>query len=143
DDLDEDRLRAPGARLLADLLALAAERTAAVRPEPHAPEPGAEPDRLVLDLAERLWRQGLTVELDHGLEGGVRLRLGVAHPDLPGRRLVAVRTDDDAYVREPSVRVRDRQVPERLERLGWSVVQVWSAAAFLDPQGEADAIAEV
>lgn len=143
DDLDEDRLRAPGARLLADLLALAAERTAAVRPEPHAPEPGAEPDRLVLDLAERLWRQGLTVELDHGLEGGVRLPLVVGHPDLPGRMLVAVLTDDDAYVREPSVRVRDRQVPERLERLGWSVVQVWSAAAFLDPQGEADAIAEV
>ena len=28
----------------------------------------------------------------------------------------------------------------RLERLGWSVAQVWSAAAFLDPQGEADAI---
>ena len=49
-------------------------------------------------------------------------------------------TDDAAYVAEPSVRVRDRQLARRLERLGWTVAQVWSAAAFLDPQGEADAI---
>ncbi len=68
--------------------------------------------------------------------------LAVGHPDLPDELLVAVLTDDDDYLGEPSVRVRDRQVPERLERLGWSVVQVWSAAAFLDPQAEADAIAQ-
>lgn len=142
DELDAERLRAPGAKMLAELLALAAERTAAgpdgtrPRPAPHGPEP----DRLVLDLAERLWRTGLTVELDHGIER-TRIPLVVGHPDLPGTMLVAVLTDDAAYVGEPSVRVRDRQLPERLERLGWTVVQVWSAAAFLDPQGETDAVA--
>ncbi|WP_263117804.1 hypothetical protein [Cellulomonas fimi] len=97
-------------------------------------------DRLVVDLAERLWRHGLVVELDHGLPGGLRLPMAVGHPDLPGRLLVAVLTDDEAYVREPSVRVRDRQVPERLERLGWSVVRVWSVAAFIDPDAEVDRI---
>ncbi|MBX9243678.1 hypothetical protein ICW40_02520 [Actinotalea ferrariae] len=142
EELDPDRLRAPGAQMLAELLALAGERTAAgadvgrPRPAPHGPEP----DRLVLDLAERLWRMGLTVDLDHGLDGS-RIPLVVGHPDLPDAMLVAVLTDDAAYVDEPSVRVRDRQIPERLERLGWTVVQVWSAAAFLDPQGEADAVA--
>lgn len=97
-------------------------------------------DRLVVDLAERLWRHGLVVELDYGLPGGLRLPMAVGHPDLPGRLLVAVLTDDDSYVREPSVRVRDRQVPERLERLGWSVVRVWSVAAFIDPDAEVDRI---
>jgi hypothetical protein len=99
-----------------------------------------EPDRLVVDLAERLWRHGLVVEIDHGLPGGTRIPLAVGHPDLPGRLLVAVLTDDDAYVAEPSIRVRDRQVADRLERLGWGVVRVWSAAAFLDPQAEVDRI---
>jgi hypothetical protein len=144
DELDRERLRAPGARLVADLLELAARRTAATPPvvERSAPSAhGRTPDRLVLDLAERLWRRGLTVELDHGaIAGGVRIPLAVGHPDLPDEMLVAVLTDDAAYVAEPSVRERDRQRLERLESVGWTVVQAWSAAMFLDPQGEADAI---
>ncbi|HEY0186908.1 MAG TPA: hypothetical protein VGC67_05425 [Cellulomonas sp.] len=100
----------------------------------------SERDRLVVDLAERLWRHGLVVELDHGLPGGLHLPMAVGHPELPGELLVAVLTDDQAYVGEPSVRVRDRQVAQRLERLGWSVLRVWSAAAFLDPEAEVDRI---
>ena len=111
------------------------------RPPPTRPSPRAtEPDRLLLDLAERLWQHGLLVEVDHGIPGGDRIPLVVGHPDLPGEMLVAVLTDDEAYVAEPSVRVRDRLTADRLERVGWSVVQVWSAAAFLDPQAEVDRI---
>ena len=140
DDLDPERLHGPGARLLADLLEFAAARgrdengIAASAPDP------ASLDRLVMDLAERLWRAGLLVEIDYGVAGGSRIPLAVGHRDLPGELVVAVLTDDAAYVAEPSVRVRDRQLARRLERLGWTVAQVWSAAAFLDPQGEADAI---
>ena len=145
DELDRERLRAPGAHLLADLLDLAARRSTMPegidRSRPAAT--GPEPDRLVLDLAERLWRSGLSVDLDHGVPGGPHIPLVVGHPDLPGEMLVAVLTDDPAYVAEPSVRVRDRQRAERLEELGWVVMHVWSAAAFLDPQGEADAVGAV
>lgn len=140
-DLDPERLRAPGTRLLAGLLELAERRTHAgptVRTE--AVEAGLNPDRLVIDLAERLWRAGLLVETDFGVPGGERIPLVVGHPDLPERMLVAVLTDDDAYIAEESVRVRDRQRAEHLERLGWTVVQVWSAAAFLDPVKEANRI---
>ncbi|MCG7288259.1 hypothetical protein MHY85_20095 [Cellulomonas sp. ACRRI] len=192
-DVDPERLRGPGPRLLADLLRFAERRAAgetdlaiaaapdeqeagpdgasadtasadtaaavagdapggaappvgeevkapAVAEEVGAPAAERAPDRLVVDLAERLWRHGLVVELDHGLPGGLHLPLAVGHPDLPGELLVAVLTDDDAYLHEPSVRVRDRQVAERLERLGWSVLRVWSAAAFLDPEAEVDRI---
>lgn len=114
------------------------DETAPSADEESAPAP--EPDRLVLDLAERLWRHGLVVEVDHGIPGGARIPLVVGHPDVPDRYLVAVLTDDQAYVDEPSIRVRDRLVPERLERLGWTVLRVWSAAAFLDPQAEVDRI---
>jgi hypothetical protein len=167
-DIDPERLRGPGPRLLADLLRFAELRAAgetelAVAAPPAVEEPRDEltddthevtpvaeplatgieertPDRLVVDLAERLWRHGLVVELDHGLPGGLHLPMAVGHPDLPGELLVAVLTDDEAYLTEPSVRVRDRQVAERLERLGWTVVRVWSAAAFLDPEAEVDRI---
>lgn len=139
DDLDPERLRGAGPQLLRDLLKFARERGTGTLAMPDEP-PSAGPDRLVLDLAERLWRHGLSVELDHGLPGGVRIPLVVGHPDLPDRMLVAVLTDDEAYVAEPSVRVRDRLVADRLTALGWTVVRVWSAAAFLDPQAEVDRI---
>ncbi|GEA81365.1 hypothetical protein [Cellulomonas uda] len=137
DDLDPERLRGDGPRLLRDLLAFAAERGAGrTAPASHA----VDPDRLLVDLAERLWRHGLVVELDYGVPGGQRIPMVVGHPSLPGRMLVAVLTDDDAYVSEPSVRVRERLTADRLERLGWTVVRVWSAAAFLDPEAEVDRI---
>ncbi len=163
DDLDPERLRGPGPRLLADLLAFAARRGAGqdvsdlvTAPEPTDPllrslaaataaadlalAAASEPDRLLLDLAERLWKHGLLVEADYGIPGGDRIPLVVGHPDLPGEMLVAVLTDDEQYTAEPSVRVRDRLTADRLERVGWSVVRVWSAAAFMDPQAEVDRI---
>ena len=145
-DLDPERLRGPGPRLLADLLAFAERRGAGqvdvdrqgVGDDAGAPTVAA--DRLLLDLAERLWRHGLNVELDHGLPGGVHIPLVVGHPAIPGRFQVAVLTDDEAYVAEPSVRERDRLAADRLESLGWTVVRVWSVAAFLDPQSEVDRV---
>lgn len=103
---------------------------------------GSEPDRLLVDLADRLWRFGLTVETNYGLEGGEKIPLVVGHPDLPDEFLVAVLTDDLAYVRQPSLRARDRHRAERLERLGWHVVNVWAVALFLDPEAQANQIRE-
>ncbi len=139
-DLDPERLRTPGARLLAAVLDLASRRDGAADQVVlgRGVDLHRSADRLVLDLAERLWREGLLVETNYGIGDGIRIPLAIGHPDLPGELLVAVLTDDDAYVAEPSIRVRDRQVPELLERLGWVVTRVWAAAAFLDPVKEAE-----
>lgn len=142
EDLDTERLRGDGPRLLAEVLALASARDGIADQVElgNGVDVATAPDRLLVDLGERLWRLGYLVETDYGLPDGDRIPLVVGHPDLPAELLVAVLTDDDAYVAEPSVRVRDRQLAERLERLGWVVTQVWSAAAFLDPDGEADRV---
>ncbi|MBI9114641.1 hypothetical protein JAV76_06395 [Sanguibacter sp. YZGR15] len=142
-DLDPDRLRGAGAQLLGSLLEFAEHRrTTTTVPEDTETASQPHPDRLVIDLAERLWRTGLTVETQHGAPGGEQIPLVVGHPDLPGELLVAVLTDDDAYTAERSVRVRDRQRAERLERLGWHVVQVWSVSLFLDPERQANRVRE-
>ena len=120
--------------------ASAVEAPAADARDDEPPAAAPEPDRLLLDLAERLWRHGLVVDVDYGIPGGTRIPMVVGHPDVPGEMLVAVLTDDEAYVAEPSIRVRERLVADRLVDLGWSVVRVWSAAAFLDPQAEVDRI---
>ncbi len=138
-DLDRDRLRAPGAELLYDLLAHIEGAHHAGASEAGELEDTA-PDRLLVDLADRLWRLGLTVVPRYGVPGGVRIPLAIGHPHRPGELLVAVVTDDDAYVAEPSVRVRERHRIERLRDRGWRVHEAFSTAVFMDPQSEAERI---
>ncbi|RPF19885.1 hypothetical protein [Myceligenerans xiligouense] len=145
DDIDPERLRGPGPKLLREVLAFAASRDGQADDVElgNGVDVAREPDRLVGDLGERLWKAGLVVETDYGIGDGERIPLAVGHPDVPGELLVAVLTDDAAYVAEPSIRVRDRQMANRLEKLGWVVAQVWSAAAFLDPDAEAERVRQV
>jgi len=102
----------------------------------------SEPDRLLVDLADRLWKSGLLVETNFGFEGSERIPLVAGHPDFPGEYFVAVLTDDLAYVAQPSLRARDRHRGERLEKLGWDVVTLWSVALFLDPETQANRVRE-
>ena len=135
-DIDRGRLHTPGPLLLADLVDWAADP----QPAQDVDGVGAAPDPLLVDLAERLWRLGLTVVPQYGVAGGVRIPLAIGHPDLPGELLVAVLTDDAAYVAEPNLRRRERHWVQRLVSRGWRVHMAFSTAVFTDPQREAEAI---
>ncbi|MHB1289698.1 DNA helicase [Georgenia sp.] len=137
-EIDSARLRRPGPQLLAALIDQAAVGTPSGETPTGAPM--ESPDQLLVDLAERVWRLGLTVVPRYGLEGGVRIPLGIGHPDLPEELVVAVLTDDEEYVAEPSLRRRDRHWVQRLTARGWRVHMAFSTAVFMDPQAEAEAI---
>ncbi len=138
-DLDPERLSARGPALLRDLLAAAAEPESAQRPaRPRAD--GYRPARA---------RPGRTVVAD-GADG-------VARPRRAGRSIGAARGGPPRSAGRDARRRahRRRRLPRRAERAGarsaggraaraagLDVVQVWSAAAFLDPQSEADAVAQ-
>ena len=88
------------------------------------PEPGTSCTELYLTLAENPM-----VDM-------------IGHPDSPGRLLLAVLTDDEEYLAEPSQRVRDRARPRWLEAQGWAVYTALSMALFIDPEKEASAIVD-
>lgn len=145
DEVELRRVPTEGAHLLHDLLDRAKHE-----PKDRSPieiasqldeEEGA-PDRLLVDLAERLYSLGLTVVPNVGPEEGLRIPLAIGHPDLPDELLVAVMTDNEAYVSERSLRRRDRHWAERLRDYGWVTHMVFSTAVFMDPQGEAERILE-
>ncbi|MBM6979677.1 MAG: DNA helicase [Actinomyces succiniciruminis] len=135
DDIDAERLHAPGARLLREVLVHAADSGAQ-----YPQQEEVAPERLLVELAEHLWRKGLVVVPRYGIEGGVRIPLAIGHPDLPGELLVAVLTDDEQYVAERSLRRRDRHWVERLQQRGWRVHMAYSAGVFVDVEGEASKI---
>ncbi|OKL47364.1 hypothetical protein [Boudabousia marimammalium] len=141
EDVDEKRLTAPGERLLLDLYRVA--EGGGIQDSAGWETVGEAPDRLLVDLAERLYRMGVDVVPNVGVEGGYRIPLALGHPDVPDELLVAVLTDDANYVKQPSLRVRDRHEVERLEANGWLVKRIFSTAAFADPQGEAEALVEL
>src|SRR5690625_1075432 len=83
-ELDPTRLRSEGARLLYDLLRLAEEGAAALEISDDA----NQPDRLLVDLAERLFRLGLTVVPQYGRPGWFTIPLALGHPSRPGELLM-------------------------------------------------------
>lgn len=139
-EIDRDRLGHEGARMLVDLLEIA---------EGHAgegmdawPVLAGEPDRLLVDLAEHLYSRGLEVVANVGIPGGMRIPLAIGHPESPGRLLLAVLTDDEEYLAEPSQRVRDRARPRWLEAQGWAVYTALSMPLFIDPDKEASLVVD-
>lgn len=142
-EVDRSRLSASaeGAQMLVDLLEVA--EGIADGGGRTWPVLEAAPDRLLVDLADRLYGMGMEVVPNVGVPGGMRIPLAIGHPEVPGRLLVALLTDDDAYVAEPSLRVRDRRWPEMLEAQGWKVRTELSMAVFIDPGREAQEIIQV
>ncbi|QOX81357.1 prevent-host-death family protein [Nanchangia anserum] len=145
DEVELRRVPTEGTRLLHDLLERAKHHPkdpSLLQIAETLDEEDAAPDRLLVDLAERLYSLGLTVVPNVGPEGGLRIPLAIGHPDLPDELLVAVMTDNDAYVSERSMRRRDRHWADRLREYGWVTHMVFSTAVFMDPQGEAQRILE-
>lgn len=139
DEVDRTRLRKPGETILLELLE-AAENGLAELPGADDQDEEQVPPQLLVDLAERLHRLGLRVVPNFGVEGGMRIPLAIGHPEVPGELLVAVLTDDDSYVNEPSLRVRGRHWKRMLEGQGWKVHTALSMSVFIDPNREAQEI---
>lgn len=139
DDIDPARMRSAGEQVLLDLLAASHMGIESAAGDQRDEEDTAPP-QLLIDLAERLHRLGLTVVPNLGTTGGVRIPLAVGHPEVPDELLVAVLTDDENYVSQPSQRIRSRHWPTLLEEQGWKVHTTLSMGVFIDPNREAQEI---
>lgn len=143
EEIDQSRLSSPGAQMLFDLLEAAQNPQVPLVLTPDSEESEAQPDRLLLDLAERLYSVGLTVIPNLGPKKGLKIPLAIGHPAYPDELLLAVLTDNDAYVAERSLRRRERHQRERLEEYGWVTTMVYSTSVFMDPQAEAQNILDL
>ncbi|TCD53720.1 helicase [Alloscardovia theropitheci] len=135
EDMDDDRLHQRGPQLLKKFLSWV-EHLNDSSDMPH--EHVLEDDILLNDLAERMRSRGLNVAVNYGYEDGQKIPLAVGLPNQP--YTLAVCTDDKQFMSIASTRQRHRFAVEDWQALGWSVMYVWSVAAFVNPEKEVDRI---
>jgi hypothetical protein len=139
EDVAAERVRSDGARLLRDVLAVAADPRARGDHTARLAAGTAEPDALVADLARRLRDAGLPVAA--GLPAPDRpLDLAVADAADPTRMLLAVDVDVPAHAAIPSADLRERQRRAGFERSGWRYLRVAAMDLFCDPEREVERI---
>jgi hypothetical protein len=137
DDLSDDRVRSPGARMLWGLLETL--RDGPITRAAGVSVLSGQPDALVADLRDRLRSVGMPVQA--GFAAPDRpLDLAIGDPLEPGRMLLAIDLDGPGYAACRSVRLRDRSRAQSFERAGWSYLRVSAMDLFCDPEGEVERI---
>lgn len=135
EDMEDERLHQPGAKLLKSILQWAEQ----LDDQPVLPQSlDAGSNVLFNDLAERIRKRGLEVAVDYGFEKGLRIPMVVGLKNRPFA--LAVMTDDTGFMGIQSTRERHRVLMQRMQTLGWSVMTVWSVGAFVNPEKEVDRI---
>ena len=137
EDLDDGRLHQKGPKLLKAMLQWL-ENLDEQEPRPLQQEQSR--NVLLNDLAARIRSRGLHVAVQYGFDDGMRIPLVVGLKNKPFA--LAVLTDDARFMAIQSTRRRHRVLARQLEELGWSVLTVWSVAAFVNPDKEVDRIIE-
>lgn len=135
DDLEDDRLHQSGEILLKQLLSWAEQlQVSQDKPQEH----DTSINILFNDLADRIRARGLKVALDYGFSDGITIPLVVGIEGKPFN--LAILTDNGTFMEQASTRMRHRVLTQDLQAMGWSVMNVWSVSAFVNPDKEVDRV---
>lgn len=130
-DMEPGRSPARGVELLRQYLEFAAsggaELGAAVSDVPLNP--------FELDVLHRLEDNGIRVVPQYGV-AGYRIDFACAHPDWPGRMVLAIEADGASYHAAHTARERDRLRQQALEDKGWRFHRIWSTDWFRNREAE-------
>lgn len=134
EEMDPERLRSDGAKMLRDYLLYAASGGADLGVRAV--------DKPVLnaferDVKERIEARGVPLVAQYGASG-YWIDFAAMHPDRPSQPVLAIEADGASYHSSPTARDRDRLRQEHLERLGWRFHRIWSTEWFRSREAEVD-----
>ena len=94
-----------------------------------------------LDVMHRLEERGVPVTPQYGV-ARYRIDFACAHPDQPGRMVLAIEADGASYHSGQTARERDRLRQTALEERGWAFHRIWSTNWFRNRDPELDRAVE-
>ena len=90
-----------------------------------------------LSIMDGLEKRGIPVTPQYGVSG-YRIDFACAHPEEPGRMVLAVEADGASYHSAPTARDRDRLRQQVLDAKGWRFHRIWSTEWFRNREAELD-----
>ena len=137
-EMDPERLRREGPRMLRDYLLYAASggEELGVRARERPPLTPFE-----RDVRERLAERGVPLTPQYGASG-YWIDFAAMHPERRSEPVLAIEADGASYHSSHTARDRDRLRQEHLERLGWRFHRIWSTEWFRHREREADRAVE-
>ena len=94
-----------------------------------------------LSIKDGLENRGVPVTPQYGVSG-YRVDFACAHPEEPGRMVLAIEADGASYHSTPTARDRDRLRQQVLESKGWRFHRIWSTDWFRNRDVELDKAVE-
>ena len=94
-----------------------------------------------LSIKDGLEKRGIPVTPQYGVSG-YRIDFACAHPDEPGRMVLAIEADGASYHSTATARDRDRLRQQVLVSKGWRFHRIWSTDWFRNPEVELDKAVE-
>lgn len=131
-DLDPNKLRAEGAKMLGDYLAYAESGGSDLGFARTSKTPLNAFER---DIQKGLQDAGVPLVAQYG-SAGYWIDFAAAHPERPGQMVLAIEADGARYHSSRTARDRDRLRQEHLERIGWRFHRIWSTDWFLHRERE-------
>ncbi|MCB0964406.1 MAG: AAA family ATPase [Acidimicrobiales bacterium] len=135
EDMDPKKTTAKGADLLRRFIRYAATQGEDLGFGGAAP---VELNPFEIEVRDALEAREIPLVPQYGVSS-YRLDFAAAHPDQPGRMVLAIECDGASYHSSPTARDRDRLRQEMLERLGWRFHRIWSTDWFRNPEACTDA----
>lgn len=132
-DMDPGRSSAKGVDLLRKYLEYAASGGENLGSDVH----DVPLNPFELSIMDGLKRRRIPVTPQYGVSG-YRIDFACAHPDEPGRMVLAIEADGASYHSAHTARDRDRLRQQVLEGKGWRFHRIWSTAWFRDREAELD-----
>lgn len=137
-DIDINRAKSEGARMLRSYIEYARKGTSALRPIERAEAFISEDDFCEI-IAKFLEEHGYLIEKQVGCSD-YKIDIAVKNPNVEGEFIAGIECDGLTYVQAKTARDRDHLRRSVLQNMGWNLYRVWSTEWSRNPKAEGQAL---